>query len=107
LIDSEIATENPDTKQKDLYIQSTCPINIVEDYNYDAVNNQILCIVDFEGMTYTETTTFYFGKIGENGTNGTDVVAKIVPLVESTNTALLKEPLTLCIDQSQQETSYI
>lgn len=100
LIDSEIATENPDTKQKDLYIQSTCPINIVEDYNYDAVNNQILCIVDFEGMTYTETTNFYFGKIGENGTNGTDVVAKIVPLVESTNTALLKEPLTLCIDQT-------
>lgn len=104
LIDSEIATENPDTKQKDLYIQSTCPINIVEDYNYDAVNNQILCIVDFEGMTYTETTTFYFGKIGENGTNGTDVVAKIIPLVESTNTALLKEPLTLCIDQTDVET---
>ena len=104
LIDSEIATENPDTKQKDLYIQSTCPINIVEDYNYDAVNNQILCIVDFEGMTYTETTNFYFGKIGENGTNGTDIVAKIVPLVESTNTALLKEPLTLCIDQTDAET---
>ena len=103
LIDSEIAVENPDTEQKDLYIQSTCPINIVEDYNYDAVNNQILCIVDFEGMTYTETTNFYFGKIGENGTNGTDVVAKIIPLIESTNTALLKEPLTLCIDQTDAQ----
>lgn len=103
LIDNDIAVENPSTNEKDLYVQSTCPINIVEDYSYDTLNNQILCIVDFEGMTYTKSTNFYFGKVGENGTNGTDVVAKIVPLVESTNTALLKEPLTLCIDETDSE----
>jgi hypothetical protein len=51
-------------------------------------------------MTYTKSTNFYFGKVGENGTNGTDIVAKIVPLAESTNTALLKEPLTLCINEA-------
>lgn len=100
LIDDEIAIENPSTNEKDLYIQSTCPINIVEDYSYNTLNNQILCIVDFENMTYTKSTNFYFGKVGENGTNGTDIVAKIVPLAESTNTALLKEPLTLCINEA-------
>lgn len=103
LIDDSIAAENPSTGVKDLYIQSTCPINIVEDYSYTAVNNQILCIIEFEGMTYTKATNFYFGKVGENGTNGTDVVAKIVPLAESTNTALLTEPLTLCIDERDPE----
>ena len=100
LIDNDLAVENPSTGQKDLYIQPTCPINIVEDYSYDTFNNQILCIIDFEGMTYTKSTNFYFGKVGENGTNGTDVVAKIVPLMESTNTALLTEPLTLCVDET-------
>lgn len=74
---------------------AVCNFTISDDYNYSSLNNQILCIVEFNGDVYTETTDFYFGKIGENGTNGTDVVAKIVPIGEKTNSVLNNELLAL------------
>lgn len=75
-----------------------CQFIISDDYDYAAINNQIMCIVEFNGDTYYENTNFYFGKIGENGTNGTDVIAKIVPIVEETNSVINNEPLTLIIE---------
>ena len=74
-----------------------CNFTISDDYNYASVNNQITCIVEFNGDVYTETTDFFFGKIGENGTNGTDVVAKIVPIEEKTNSLLNDELLAIVV----------
>ena len=95
VIDPELASENPVTGVKDTYKKDTCPINILDNYVFNSVNNQITCLVEYDDVIYKETTNFYFGKIGENGTNGTDVVAKISPIVETTNTVLQNELLTL------------
>ena len=67
--------------------------NIVEFYNEGYQNNQITCQVVFRGETITKDSNLLFTKIGENGTNGTDVVARILPVVN--NSILDKEPLTL------------
>lgn len=95
VIDPNLAEENKSTGDLDTYNRRICPVNISENYLFDSVNNQITCLVEYENATYKETTNFYFGKIGENGTNGTDVVAKISPIVETTNTVLQDELLTL------------
>jgi hypothetical protein len=66
---------------------------IAESYNEDSLNNQINCRVLINNEIIQTTTDFYFGKVGSNGTNGTDMVAKIVPRSEAK--ILDREPLTL------------
>jgi hypothetical protein len=66
---------------------------IAESYNEDSLNNQINCRVLINNEIIQTTTDFYFGKVGGNGTNGTDMVAKIVPRSEAK--ILDREPLTL------------
>lgn len=53
------------------------PIKIADNYDYQALNNQIQAIVTYNGVEYTKDTNFLFVKVGDNGTNGTDIVAKI------------------------------
>ena len=53
--------------------------SIAENYNYNKTRNNIELQVNYNGMNLTATTNFSFLKEGEQGTNGTDFVCKIVP----------------------------
>ena len=93
LSDSMIVTptqnmaENPATGNKELNISPkkewyqgrVFPLEIQQSYNYFALNNQVTAIVTYDGREYTQNSKLYFTKIGENGTNGTDIVCKIEP----------------------------
>lgn len=57
-----------------------CAFKIAESYNENKLNNQILCRVTINEEVIQAITDFYFCKVGSNGTNGTDMVAKIVPV---------------------------
>lgn len=80
---TESMTINPVTSKMEWCISEMYPLAIEADYNYQALNNQIKCIVTYYGQEYTEYTNFLFTKVGENGTNGTDMVAKISPTSDS------------------------
>lgn len=62
------------------------PLSIKEDYDYQALNNQVTAIVTYDGRQFTQDTNFLFVKVGDNGTNGTDVVTKIVVSNEGNGT---------------------
>lgn len=80
---TESMTVNPVTSKAEWCTSEIYPLAIEADYNYQALNNQIKCIVTYYGQEYTEYTNFLFTKVGENGTNGTDMVAKISPTSDS------------------------
>lgn len=67
---------NPATGREEWNVSQDYALLIKKNYDYQALNNQITCIVTFQGMEYTKETTLLFTKVGENGTNGTDIVAK-------------------------------
>lgn len=109
--------ENPATKLKEIDNTSTQFVfNIAEFYNEENQNNQVTCQVIFNGEAVNKDTNLLFTKVGENGTNGTDIVARIIPRnvrwiydsgawsVAEGNTILDKEPLTLyrSIDSSNR-----
>ena len=79
----ESMTINPASSKMEWCVSEVYPLEIVSDYDYQALNNQIKCIVTYYGEEYTEYTNFLFTKVGENGTNGTDIVAKISPTSDS------------------------
>lgn len=62
------------------------PLSIKEDYDYQALNNQVTAIVTYDGRQFTQDTNFLFVKVGDNGTNGTDVVTKIIVSNEGNGT---------------------
>lgn len=70
-----------------------CSFGIAQSYNEDNLNNQILCKVILNDEVIQAATDFYFGKVGSNGTNGTDVVAKIVSNVDKQ--ILTSQPIIL------------
>lgn len=53
--------------------------NIQKRWRYAYTNRQITAIVTYQGEEFRKDTEFLFAKIGDNGTNGTDYVVKIVP----------------------------
>lgn len=96
--------ENPATKLREIDNTSIeLVFDIAEFYNEEYQNNQVTCQIVFNGETISKDTNLLFTKIGENGTNGTDIVAKIIPKnirwvgdsLANGNTILDKEPLTL------------
>lgn len=84
---------NPSNDIAQVYRGDMAGFEIKESYDYSALNNQITCEVQYDSIKISKDTEFYFGKIGDNGTNGTDVVASIQPWV--TGSKLDNEPLTL------------
>lgn len=74
------------------------PMAIAANFDYSAVSNQIEAIVTYQGVTYSQMTDFLFTKVGENGTNGTDIVAKISPTFKS----LKNKMLALIIDKNNK-----
>lgn len=61
------------------------PLSIKGNYDYSALHNQLTAIVTYDGVEYTQDTDLTFTKIGENGTNGTDIVVKVSPVQEPKN----------------------
>lgn len=103
---------NPATGKKEYFIPSYSsdylfPLSIKESYDFQALNNQVECIVKYQDKTWSQSTSFLFTKVGENGTNGTDIVAKIDVLnkktqpIQSTNGST--DMLALHIDMSNDK----
>ena len=79
---TEGMTFNPATELEEWYTQATYPLDIEDNYDYQATTNQVTCIVTYQGVEYQRDSDLFFTKVGENGTNGTDVVCKISPVKE-------------------------
>ena len=73
---------NPATNLEEWYAQAIYPLDIEDSYDYQATTNQVTCIVTYQGVEYQRDSDLFFTKVGENGTNGTDVVCKISPVKE-------------------------
>lgn len=93
VVPAEGMTLNPATEKIEWCTSQVYPTAIKSNYDYQALNNQITAIVSYQGEEFTKDTNFLFTKVGENGTNGTDLVAKISPT--SKNIILDSELLTL------------
>lgn len=79
-----------------------CYFDIEKEYNADYTNNQITCHISYQDKNFYKTTNFYFIKEGGNGTNGTDIVAKVeYARDDDYNNVLSKEPVTLYMYGSQ------
>ena len=73
-------TKNPVNDKIEVYVGDTYPVAIKQSYDFQALNNQVKAVVNYGDQEYSQLTTFLFAKVGENGTNGTDLVAKIDPI---------------------------
>lgn len=82
-------TMNNANNKIEWYTEEIFPLKIASDYDYQALNNQVTAIVSYKDQEYKQDTTLLFTKIGENGTNGTDIVAKISPRLKTINNELL------------------
>ena len=87
---------NPATGLEEYYPYPEYLLEIEENFDYQALLNQITCIVSYDGVQYTRLTELSFIKVGDNGTNGTDFVTKI----NETDVRLDNEPLTIEKDNS-------
>lgn len=92
---NETLKTNPATNLVQSYINQNVSFNIAEIYDPNAYANQITCHIYFNNKDYYKDTNFYFGKQGANGTNGTDMIAKIEYIGNDINNILRTQPLTL------------
>lgn len=70
---------NPVNGKYEWFDNKIFPTDIVEEFDYQAVENQVVAIVNYNGQEFQQATSLSFIKVGDNGTNGTDVVCKITP----------------------------
>ena len=99
LISKEALVENNASQLVQSYWGRECNFSIQNIYNPDFYNNQITCHISFGNNDLYKDTNFYFGKVGGNGTNGTDVIAKIEYAKEDAINRLHSEPLTLYVQK--------
>lgn len=80
-----IANINPDiiiekNEDYDLYKNNTSlKMGITSIYNYNNTNNNIEARLVYNGIRLTASTNFIFIKEGEVGSNGTNIVCRIIP----------------------------
>lgn len=87
-----ILQNNPATNKKEIFNGKQFPLKIKDIFDFISYNNQIQAVVKYQGQVYKQLTDLTFNKIGENGTNGTDIVAKLSPtFVFGTNKRLCLE----------------
>lgn len=98
---TETLVENSASQLIQSYHARECNFGIQEIYNPSYYNNQITCHISFNDIDLYKDTNFYFGKIGSNGTNGTDVVAKIEYAKNDDINRLHYEPLTLYVQKGK------
>ncbi len=89
VVPTKSMTMNNANNKIEWYIEEIFPLEIANDYDYQALNNQVTAIVSYKDQEYKQDTTLLFTKIGDNGTNGTDIVAKISPRLKTANNELL------------------
>lgn len=77
-VPTDAMVANPSNGMLEYCVSQQYPLAIADSYDFDCVNNQVECVVEYQKQTYTRYTDFSFMKIGDNGTNGTDIVCKIV-----------------------------
>lgn len=63
----------------EVYNGKSLSYNINENYYSKKDNNEIELRVKYQDLVYVAKTNFIFTKDGDNGTNGTDYVLKIIP----------------------------
>lgn len=90
---------NPSTNLVQSYTGSEVNFTINDLYDPNAYANQITCHIHFGDVDYYKDTNFYFGKQGNNGTNGTDTVAKIEYNGIDAANILHYQPLTLYVQK--------
>lgn len=81
---------NPANGLEEYYPYPDYPLQIADSFDYQALINQVNCLVDYNGQQYSRYSDLTFVKVGDNGTNGTDFVAKIDEVNNLNN-----EPLTI------------
>ncbi len=93
-------SRDPATNQVNLVEGQKVDFTINNLYNYNAFDNQIICQATFvdlagtnEDKIFTQSTTFNFTKVGNNGTNGTDMIAKIEPKIN--HSLYIQQPPTI------------
>lgn len=89
VVPTKSMTINNANNKIEWYVEEIFPLEIAKDYDYQALNNQLTAIVTYKDQEYKQDTNLLFTKIGENGTNGTDIVAKISPRLKTKNNELL------------------
>lgn len=93
-LDTSGLVTNPANNKKEIDNTHTqLKFDITDSYNENYQNNQITCWVTYNGQKIIKDTNLLFTKVGENGTNGTDTVARILPVTN--NSILDQQPLTL------------
>lgn len=84
IIPPENLTVNSATNEINVLRNSiTCNFDISDLYDPDSINNQITCHIVFNGEDYYKQTNLLFRKIGENGSNGTNILTQINPISQS------------------------
>lgn len=106
LISKEALVENSASQLVQSYWGRECNFSIQNIYNPDFYNNQITCHISFGNNDLYKDTNFYFGKVGGNGTNGTDVIAKIEYAKEDAINRLHSEPLTLYVQKGSNDAKF-
>lgn len=77
-VNSDITSEK--NEDYDLYKNSaSLKMGIANTYNYNNTNNNIEARLVYNGIRLTASTNFIFIKEGEVGSNGTDIVCRIIP----------------------------
>lgn len=102
---SETLHLNPSTDLIQVFKGSEVNFSINDLYDPNAYANQITCHIHFGDSDYYKDTNFYFGKQGNNGTNGTDTVAKIEFAGEDPTNILHYQPLTLYVQKRNLSSS--
>ena len=77
-----IPSENTMLKIKSDLVSPILDFDLEELYNINAYDNQIQLRITYQDYLLIQNTNFTFTKQGENGTNGTDIICKIVPNVK-------------------------
>ena len=90
---------NPSTDNVELYNGTTATFTIENSFDYEKINNQIQCQIIYGEKTYYKDSNLLFTKIGDNGTNGTDIVAKII-VDNDSNSILDDQLLTVFINEN-------
>ena len=102
---SETLHLNPSTDLIQVFRGPEVNFSINDLYDPNAYANQITCHIHFGDSDYYKDTNFYFGKQGNNGTNGTDTVAKIEFAGEDPTNILHYQPLTLYVQKRNLSSS--
>ncbi len=101
-VSSDALTQDPLSGEQ--YVtSSTLDFSISEIYNLNTINNQIICSIGFDGKVYRQPTSFFFTKIGQVGTNGTQTTVKIeeINALPDRHSAIIVKP-----DGSANSVSY-